>query len=137
MSIEARLNEELIDAWANIVATQEALTRERYEIEQELMRRMAADGATILDHPRYDVTLTAKIEYDRGKLHPLRELVPPEVVAKGYTPEHEETVVVPERWNMTKVKTWAKYGKAAQEIIEAAAFKSAPRLSIKAKGTTA
>ena len=63
----------------------------------------------------------------------LAELVPPEELAKGFTPAHEETRVVPDKWNMVKVKPWAKYGTAVALIIEGAAIPGTPRLVIKQK----
>lgn len=128
-----RTNEELVNAWATIQEAQEELAKNKYEIELEITRRMTMDGATVLDHPTHDVTLTTTLQYDRNNLHPLRELVPPDVVAKGYTPEHEVMRTVPESWNMTKVKTWKRYGTDARRIIEEAAFPGQAKLTIKAK----
>ena len=71
--------------------------------------------------------------YDNGKLAALRELLPPEEIARAYTPAHEETRQVPESWDARVFRSWGKYGKDVAAIIERATIPGAPRLSIKAK----
>ena len=109
--------------------------RNQHEIEAELKRRMLADGATVLPDARYICELktpTPKVDY--AKLHALRELLPPDVIAEGYMPTHEETVLVPERWNMVQVNAWGrKYGTEVAAVIEGAKIPGEPRVSIKRK----
>jgi hypothetical protein len=125
--------EALVSAYA-VITDSLVVTREtQLKMEYEIITRMQEDGATMLDHPMQDVELKVDTIYDRDKLHPLRELVPPEIVAKGFFPEHEETVTVKERWDMRRILTWRKYGKAAKDIIEAASRPGKAKLVVKAK----
>jgi len=125
--------EELVRRWGVLDERIRKDTEDRDRLGWAITRSMQEDGATALDHPTHVVELATKNEWDRSKLHPLRELIPPEVLAKGYTPEHEETVVVAESWNMQQVKTWVKYGNRVQAIIEGAAKPKPPVLAIRPK----
>ena len=135
MDITYRTNQELIEAHVTIVKTLDELSKEVHVIEQELFARMTENNATVIDHVTHEATLVRTPQVDRSKLYPLAEIVPPEVLAKGFTPQHEETTttIVPDKWNMQQVKTWKKYGKEAQEIIDNATTLGPPRLVIKAK----
>jgi hypothetical protein len=129
--------EALVEAYA-ITTDALVVTREtQLAMEYEIISRMQDDGATILDHPSYNVTLAVKTEYIREELHPLRELVSPEIVAKGFNAEHEETVMIQERWDMRQVLTWRKYGQKAKDIIEAASRPGKVKLSVEAKESSA
>lgn len=101
-----------------------------------IVQAMDAASATVLDHPLYDVEIKRQTKWDRSKLAAIRELVPPDALDGAYIPAHEETFQAPEAWNMTKVKTLAKYGKAVQDVLAAAQYPGAPRLTVKAKGDT-
>lgn len=105
--------------------------------EATLLRRLEGRGAKELHHPELDIKLdTPSPSYDYGKLRKLGELVPPDVLLTGFTPEHQETqvVTVKEKWNAVKFKTWTKYGKEIQEVIDGARMESGPaRLKISAK----
>ena len=103
-------------------------------IEFELKRRMEADGATAIAHPLLTCELkTPSPAYDQGKLRGLAELVPPEILATGFTPAHPETIMVPDKWNATKFKAWVKYGDAVAQVISDAAIPGTPRVRITRK----
>lgn len=125
----------LVARCADIEAELIRLRDQHQRMEYEIIKRMEAEGATALTHPGYDVELKSKPEYDRTKLAGLREIVPPDELPKGFTPEHSETVQVPEKWDLRRVLTWKKYGRDAQAILEAATLPGAPKLSIKAKAS--
>jgi hypothetical protein len=124
----------LVGAW--VMASKEAKEwRERVgRIEWELTRMMQADGATALSHPSYEVKLTYRPTYDYTKLAGLRELVPEAELGRSYTPEHEETVTVPARWDMRKALTLKKFGAGVAELLERARVMGEPKISIKSKG---
>ncbi len=105
-------------------------------IEWELTRRMEEAGATVLPHPEFDVELkTGSATYDVAKLNPLREIVPPELLATAFMAEHEETTtrLIPDKWDMRKALTFRKLGNDVAAIIEAAKVPGRVRLQIKAK----
>ncbi len=135
-TIPATDTEALVTKLADISEALKNLTEQKGRIEWEITLRMQARGATLLDHPDHHVELVSKPEYDRTQLYPIKEFVPPEVFDKGYTPEHEEPVTIPEKWDMRQVKTWAKYGRVAQAILERAALPVAPKLVIRPKEAT-
>jgi hypothetical protein len=121
-----------IKHWDDVIAT---LQRERGEKEMELTRRLQERGATRLDHPTLEVQLvTPSPTYDWNTLRRLAAVVPPEELAKGFTPAHQEVVMIPDKWNLTKIKPLIKYGNAVVEIINAAMIPGTPRLKITAKG---
>ena len=65
-----------------------------------------------MPHPDYEVKLKeGTLTWDPSILFELREFVDPEELADGYTPEHEETVLVADSWNMTKIKKLMKQQK--------------------------
>jgi len=87
-----------------------------------LLKRMLADGASILPHP--DIECKGKKEntsWDYGKLALVRELLHPNDIENGfYTPEHEETIVIPEKYDMRIGRGYLKYGGEIKERLEAA-----------------
>lgn len=130
---ERTSTEDLVNHYAvlqeRIVSIRENLQR----TERMIIERMEAEGATVLDIPGHDVTLKRTTQYDRTMLYPLAELVPPEALAKAFTPAHEETVHFPDKWDMRKVLALAKYGDAVKALINRASFPGAPSLKIVAK----
>lgn len=87
-------------------------------------------------HPNVDCTLEKGIPImDYSKLQGLFEVLPASLVKTAYTPAHEKTVQVPESWDMRVAKTFAKYGKDAAAVLEAASTPGAPRLKIRVKPT--
>ena len=103
-------------------------------IEWELQQQMERDKATAIPHPTHKVELKKTLAYDPSKLAALRELIDPkELESSGaFTPEHEETRTVLERWNMTKVKPFGKYA-GVKAVIKDAAFVASTRLNITEK----
>ena len=103
-------------------------------IEWELHQRMEADGATAIAHDTLDARLVRTAPtYDYGRLRGLAELVPPEVLAQAFTPEHEAIAIVPDKWDARVFKTWKKYGATVAAVIENATIPGAARLVIKRK----
>lgn len=112
-----------------------ALTRSAGRIEYWIQRSMERDGATVLLHPDFDVTLDRPRSYDQSVLMGLLEVVDAETAQReyGYTPEHTRTETVPARWNMTKARKAAKLGTDAEAVIDRATIYGRATLSIKAK----
>ena len=115
----------------------EALNRDfRQRLEQELQRRLEERRATELAHP----TLEVKLEYpsptyDPQKMHALMELVEPSTIAEAFTPQREKTVLVPESWDMRKVRGWPKrFGDEVAAVLERAKLPGGPpKLRVKEK----
>ena len=127
-------NDALIDLIARDRRVEAVAQESADRAEYALLTRMQADGATAIAHPKYEVELRrAQPTYDTGRLAALRELIPPDEVALGYTPEHEEVVVVAEKYDMRIVKGWTRFGQAVRDVLEGAAITGAPRLRIRRK----
>ena len=90
--------------------------------EMEILHRMTERGATTIPSARYDCQRRDKVEYDPAAFTPLKEIfVQPGDLERCWTPEHQETVTVPEKWSTVKVKAVAReYGDAALAIVERA-----------------
>lgn len=104
-------------------------------IEVDLQTYMESQEATVILHPTHKVELKESTDYDRSKLTPLLELIDlTELEESGaFIPAHQDTVDVPENWNMTKVKPFTKRGGEIKATIEGSAYVSGTKLSIKAK----
>jgi len=76
--------------------------------EQELMRRVAESGATVIRGNDMNFVITTKNECDRSKLPPVLELFDPEGKAKSFTAAHMEEVLIPDKWDMQQVNKYAK-----------------------------
>ena len=101
-------------------------------IEHEIQTRMEADGATEMIAAGYKCEIPMRRSYDHSKLYPILEILPVGELMKGgaYTPEHEETITVAPKWNMVKLKPFAKRGKEVKDAIEAAATTTRGSLKI-------
>jgi hypothetical protein len=104
-----------------------------YDVEMLLRRRMLDNGATLADHPDFEVALTRKPVIDFNRLTPLKELVPDDVLLAGFIAAHEEPKQVPDRWDMRVVKRWRRYGGQIAETIEAATIDGPPEIELKRK----
>ena len=103
--------------------------------EYVLVRRMERVGARVVPHDTYDVKLepgTAGLDVSR--VLPLKELLPAEYLAKCWTPEHEEVVVVKERWSLRDLLATARaLGGEVARLVAEATLRGPARLSVKAK----
>lgn len=127
-------NDELLDKWMRAERNATLYLDRQRRIEWELKQRMEKNGAREIPHP--ELTCELKFPspgYDFSKLYRLAELVPPEIFAKGFIPAHEETVMVPDKFNAVQFKTWAKYGTEVQEVIAEARIPGTPLLKIMRK----
>ena len=106
----------------------------RDRMAHALQARLEARDATVLQHPTLDVVLAeGSPTWDYTRLRQLKELVAPEELAAGFTPEHEAVVLVPEKWNMTRVWPLRKLGGDVKGIIEASRIPGRRRLKVTGK----
>lgn len=127
--------DELIADYIQLQETVGMLSETLDRTGMELHQRMVSQGATAWPHETHKVELKSNLSYDHAKLIPLRELIDPvELESSGaFIPEHEEINIVPDTWNLTKVKPFAKYGDNVKAVIEGAAYVTRTSLSIKPK----
>ncbi len=90
------------------------------EYDNELRKRMEAEGAQERTVGGYKLTYKQPTTTDKSRLQTLLEVIPEEeLVALGaYTPEHQEPVAA--SWNMTKVKPLIRHSAEARHVIEGA-----------------
>lgn len=133
--MKMKTNDELIQDYIKLDATIARLQQNKDLIEMALRKRMDDDGATIIPHATHQVELKTTLAYDHAKLTLLHEVIDPaELVSSGaFIPEHEEPKTIPDKWNMVKVKPFAKYGDNIKDIIDAAAYPSKVVFSVTEK----
>jgi hypothetical protein len=125
----------LVDDWDDYTNTLASMREMLAMIEMEITKRMRADDATAVPHDDFTVELAGKAEYDYSKLYTVLEYIPRAdlIKAGAYTPAHEETVDVPDKFNATKLKPFGKFGADIRDIIQGARWESNVRLRIKPK----
>lgn len=103
----------------------------RQLVEYLLLRRMVDRDADAVASGTHDIKLTHPYDVDPDKLAPLRELIDPKMIAAGYTAP--EQVWTDEKWNMTVVNSWRKFGEEIRAVIDGAKIVKPARISIKRK----
>lgn len=100
--------------------------------EQEIMRRMRDRGAAGIPDAAYDCRITTTTNYDRTRFAPLKEILQPDDLAACYTPEHQETISVAEKWDLRKLVPQAKrYGREALNVLGDAEIEPTVKLTFK------
>lgn len=125
----------LLQRYSNIMEQLEALAEARLDLEVEIIASMQRDGATEWADGPHMATLKTSNSYVQDKLAPILELVPEADLIKGkaYVPGHEKTIQVKAKWYLTKLKPFARRGRAIQDVIDSATIKGAPRLTVQKK----
>lgn len=77
-------------------------------------------GASVFVGDSHELHIKPNLKTDKTKLTPLLELVPPEdLIREGAVVlAHKETIDVPDKWNLTRLKPFKKYGKKISDIID-------------------
>ena len=90
-------------------------------------------GATVFVGDTHELHITQNLKTDKTKLTPLLELIPPEdLIREGAVVlAHKETIDVPDKWNLTRLKPFAKYGKKISQIIESCYIGGANKYTLK------
>jgi hypothetical protein len=126
---------ELVRQWGSYDDLVKDMNLQQGLVEMVLTRQMVANGAKELQHATHEVKLKQAPIVDRAALTPLLEMeeIPPEELAKAYTPPGEKIVKTDAAWSMTGVKPLMKYGGRVKKVIEDAQSLGPPRLVIKKK----
>ena len=124
----------LLEYWAGYNRVERDSREQRQRVEMELQKRMRERGATAIPHESLDVRLDAGTpSLDPSIIMMAHEFLPPEIIDEAYTPAHEETVRVADRWDGRKVATWSKYGTEVAAIVKRAKVYGDARLRITEK----
>ena len=123
----------LFEQWLASRTAQRELSDSIGRIEMELRRRMTDSNAKVIavDGFKAELVLGAPTA-DPSVLVALKEheAIPPEELARGLTPAHDEVVPVPDEWNLRVVKTWKSFGDAVAAIIGRGIVRGPERLRI-------
>ena len=125
-------NDQIVADLVNLSSFLEGLQLLQEDLRFELQRRMEQDGATEYVGPYGKAELKEfGATYEPTVLDTLLEHLPEAnlIEAQALVPEHE--VTMPRRWNVTKLKSFGKRGKAIREIIESARVVRGHRLVVK------
>lgn len=102
---------------------------EIHTVEQEILRRMAERGARAMFGDGLSVEIETRDTYEQAGFTPLLELLPPEALVECYTPEHQQLVTAPAKWNTQQVLKWArKVGASALAVTGRARVPGRPRI---------
>ena len=131
-------NDSLMDEYREVMAEIDPLVERRKLIEFHLQKNMENDGATEFVSSRGKAVIekgSASIDHD--KLDALYEyLLPHELAEAGaVVPAHTERV--PRKFNMTRLRPFAKRGKSIADIIEGAKEYGRGKLKITLEATDA
>lgn len=130
-------DEALLNRYANYLESKEFITSELGHIEQEMLRRMTERKATAISSNMYDCLLEVKDMFSQPAFSPLKEIFQEADLVKCFTPAHEETVQIPDKWLTQQVKAAARrYGAEALDIVARARIPGAPRLRFQRKEGT-
>lgn len=126
---------ELVRQWGSLADVIDDMAQQQGLVEMVLTKQMVKNGAKEIPHATHEVKLKQDPIVDRAALIPLLEMeeIPPEELAKAYTPAGEKVVKTQATWSMTGVKPLMRYGGRVKDIIEGAQSLGPPRLSIKKK----
>lgn len=125
-------NHDLVTTLAHLREAYERVKESLLRVEFKIIQRCERQGARAIADEDYECTL----KYPAPTIRPdllatLKELIPPEVYATGYTPEYVQQVTVPEKWDLRVVNGWVKYGTEIGQVIERAKVQGRPRVEIK------
>ena len=105
-------------------------------VDMEILHRIESANATTLVSGRYEATRnSASPTLDYARLVTLKEgIMADQDLLECYTPEHEETVTVPEKWSLQKLKKFAnKYGDPVGKVLELAKIQGRSFITIRDK----
>ena len=102
-------------------------------IEMQIIEDMKKIKAEQIVNDTHTVTRKDTLTYDQGKLIPILELVPMEELESSGSYVQESTKIIPEKYNMTKLKPFIKRGGTIKSIIESSRVINKTSLQIKEK----
>lgn len=99
-------------------------------LEFDITQAMENDQASVRHTGFYKAEIPYTSQYDQGRLLPLLEVLPQELLDKVYTKKHSKVTVVPAKFDMKLRKQIEALGSEARDIVEAATFRKRGTLKI-------
>jgi hypothetical protein len=125
--------EELDDV--QLLASYEAVSEDAKKIREEIEHRMMEREATSIPSIEYQCEFKVANRYDYATLVPLKERLTSSDLDRAWCPAHQETIDIPERWDMRVLKPLvAKYGRKEIEILQDATIPEAGKFTFKRRG---
>jgi len=125
-------DEVLLESYHAGKVAMESIITSLQGLEAEMHRRMRDRGATSIPSESWRCEIQTSAVYYDERLVPLLEILNEPDLATCYTPAHQETVDIPAKWHMTKVKALARrYGDQATAVVDGARGVGASRLLFK------
>ena len=123
----------LLNSYATVKQAAQDVADRRGRIEQEIWRRLRqaeSEGAQVGSIPsaQYICEDATRPTYDQAALVPLRDLLTQPDLAACFTPEHQETMTVPDKWDMRKVLPLARRSAEVQHVVNRATIPGTPKL---------
>ena len=114
-------NDELAEAHTSLSDLIYRTERDRGQIEMVLTQRMDAAEANQVPATDYVIERKMTRSYDVNRLAVLREILDPTILSEGYTPAHEVTDWVEDKYDGRKLNSWEKnFGGQVRKIIQGA-----------------
>jgi hypothetical protein len=128
-------DEALLTRYDDLGQSLAKLTEKVGKLKQEIMRRAEARGATGILSDEYICRIKTVNTYDPSILVALKERLDElGELNHCYAPEHQETITVAEKWNVTKLMPIARLiGDEAMAIVERAKVPTRRDLEFKRK----
>ena len=101
-------------------------------VEFEIRQRIEARGGTALPSAAFICELKPQVSYSQPAFGPLKEILFQADLETCLVPQHDETVLVRDKWNTVKIKGFAKrYGPEVERVVEAATIPEPAKLEVK------
>ncbi len=127
-------DEGLLVSLDTVKTIQETNSRQRDELEAEIIRRAQERHANGIPSDIYACTIETPATYSQAGFGPLREVFNEGDLATVMVPAHEETTQVPDQWQTVKVIALAKrYGSLAMRLVDSARVEGRPRVKLTKK----
>ena len=125
---------EAVERYANVVDAIKQLYDERDYMLAIIWSEMQKNGAKVLAHPHYNVSIPTKRQYDVSKfLSVMGETLSPEDLNTVYSSAHEEQVIVPAKVNGTKAKKLWDMGDEMVTKLETTLIPQRPEIKVERK----
>ena len=125
--------EELIDELSSVRVRLKHAQEALWMVEGRIAELMALEGATVMRAGDRTVKISRPVTYDYTVLAQLREITDPLDLVGVYTPEHDETRRIPEKWNMVRGRKLLSLGNDHRTLIERAKIFGNPRIEVSTK----
>ena len=129
VNYEALTNDELLQWYNGQILRLKHAEEAKGHLEQEILRRIAESGGTMLPSEEFICEVKSTNSYDQTAFRPFLEILNSADLETVFTPAHSEQVTVKDRWDTQKLIALARrYGDEAKATIDRARIPGPARL---------